>query len=45
MTGRLDVCSGATGADFPAVGYAQQAVTEFARAEIVWNDIEANIEE
>lgn len=41
-TGKLDLCAGATGADFPVTGYAEQAVTEFARAGIVWNDIERN---
>jgi len=38
----IDLCSGATGADFPSVGWAEQGVTEFARAEIIWNDIERN---
>lgn len=43
MTSRIDLCAGATGADFPAVGYAEQVTTEFSRAEIVWNDIERNV--
>ena len=38
----IDLCAGATGADFPAVGWAEQVTTEFSRAEIVWNDIERN---
>ena len=38
----IDLCSGATGADFPSVGWAEQGVTEFASAEIIWNDIERN---
>jgi len=42
MLGRIDLCAGASGSDFPAVGYAQQVTTEFSRAEIIWNDIERN---
>lgn len=42
-TSETDLCAGATGADFPAVGYAEQVTTEFSRAEIVWNDIERNV--
>lgn len=41
-TGAIDVCEGATGADFPAIGWAQQGVTEFAAARIILNDILAN---
>lgn len=41
-TGKMDVCDGATGAEFPAIGWAQQGVTEFARARIILNDILAN---
>lgn len=45
MMGRMDLCAGATGSDFPVVGWAEQATTEFARADIVWNDIERNAAE
>lgn len=45
MMSRIDLCAGATGADFPAYGVAEQVTTEFARAEIIWNDIERNITE
>lgn len=41
-TGAVDVCDGATGADFPAIGWAQQSVTEFAAARIILDDIIAN---
>jgi len=40
--GKIDVCDGATGSDFPAIGWAQQSVTEFAAARIILNDILAN---
>jgi hypothetical protein len=38
----IDLCAGATGADFPAVGWAEQVTTEFSRAEIILKDIERN---
>jgi len=41
-TGAVDVCDGATGSDFPAIGWAQQSVTEFAAARIILDDIIAN---
>ena len=41
-TGAIDVCAGATGADYPAIGWAQQSVTEFAAARIILDDIIAN---
>jgi len=41
-TGAIDVCADATGADFPAIGWAQQSVTEFAAARIILDDILAN---
>jgi len=41
-TGAIDVCDGATGADFPAIGWAQQSVTEFAAARIILDDMIAN---
>ena len=42
VTGDLDVCAGATGAKFPALGWADQAVSDFASAQIIWNDILRN---
>lgn len=41
-SGKVDVCSGATGSDFPALGWADQSVTEFAAAKIISNDIDRN---
>ena len=41
-TGAIDVCADVTGANFPAIGWAQQSVTEFAAARIILNDILAN---
>ena len=37
MTGRIDVCDGATGSDFPAIGWAEQSGTDFAAARIIYN--------
>ena len=34
-TGKVDVCDGATGAEFPALDWAVQGTTEFAQAEII----------
>jgi hypothetical protein len=36
-TGQLELCHGATGADFPAVGWAEQGWTDFATAQIIMN--------
>jgi hypothetical protein len=36
-TGQTELCHGATGSDFPAVGWAEQGLTEFATAEIIAN--------
>jgi len=41
-TGKIDICDGATGAEFPAIGWAQQSVTEFAAGRIIINDTLAN---
>ena len=41
-TGVIDVCDGATGSGFPAIGIAQQGLSEFQRAQIVLNDILRN---
>ncbi len=35
--GKLEVCQGATGADFPAIGWAEQSLTVFTTAEIIYN--------
>ena len=42
VTGRLEICHGETGADFPAMGWASQSFTDFQAAQIVWNDILRN---
>ena len=42
MMGKIDLCAGATGSTFPAVGWAQQASTPFATADIIWKDILRN---
>lgn len=34
-TGKLDVCQGATGPEYPAFGVAQKATTDFAAAQII----------
>lgn len=39
-TSKIDVCAGATGADWPSIGWASQGLTERVRAEIIANDIE-----
>lgn len=40
--GVIDVCQGATGANYPVIGWAEQSVTEFAAADIIVNDILRN---
>ena len=35
--GKLEVCDGETGADFPAIAWAEQSLTDFAAAEILYN--------
>ena len=40
--GVIDVCAGATGSKFPAMGWASQSVSSFAAAEIIYNDIIKN---
>ena len=42
-TGITDVCSGATGSEFPVVTWASQSVTEFAGDQIIANDIIRNL--
>jgi hypothetical protein len=39
---RIELCDGETGSEFPVVGWAEQGVTEFARAQIVLNSILRN---
>ena len=43
-TGVVDVCDGATGSQYPVIGWAEQSVTEFAAADIIINDIQRNAE-
>jgi len=38
-TGQLDLCDGATGVDYPALGWAEQSWTDFNAAHIVVNDV------
>jgi hypothetical protein len=40
---KVDVCQDATGADFPATGWAEQGTTESAQARIILNDILRNL--
>lgn len=37
-TGKIELCAGATGAEFPVVDWAEQSSTEFAAARIIFND-------
>ena len=36
-SGKIEICSGATGSDFPAVDWAEQAVEDFSTARILTN--------
>ena len=36
-TSKIEVCEGATGADFPSIDWAEQATTEFAARRIIIN--------
>lgn len=38
-TGKIDVCQGATGSDYPSVGYAEQSLTAWNAAKIIANRI------
>ena len=40
--GRIELCSGETGSEFPYTGYAEQGTTEFAKVNIIVNDILRN---
>ena len=35
--GEIELCHGATGSDFPAIGWAEQSLTDFATANIIVN--------
>ena len=35
--GQLELCDGETGSDFPAIGWAEQSLTDFSTAEIIYN--------
>lgn len=39
--GQLELCSGATGSEFPAIDFAEQAITEWNAAQIIFNDRDA----
>lgn len=41
-TGRIELCAGETGAEFPYTSYAQMGTTEFAQVNIIVNDILRN---
>jgi hypothetical protein len=41
-TGKLEVCNGETGADYLAIGWAEQNVNEFAQAAIIANTMQRN---
>lgn len=41
--GKLELCAGATGADFPAIAIAQYGNTDWNKARIVYNDIMKNL--
>lgn len=38
--GKIELCEGETGSEYPVTGWAERASTEFAAAEIIANDIE-----
>ena len=40
-TSKIEVCAGGTGADWPSIGWASQALTERQTAEIIANAIQA----
>lgn len=42
QTGKIELCEGETGADFPYTGWADQGTTEFAQVRIIVNDILRN---
>jgi hypothetical protein len=40
--GKLDLCAGETGEDWPAMGWAEQSHTDFVSARIIVNDMMRN---
>lgn len=40
-TSKIEVCAGGTGADWPSIGWASQALTERQTAEIIANAVQA----
>ena len=42
VSGAIDVCDGATGSNWPSMGFAQQGFDPFSKAMIVYNDILRN---
>jgi len=41
--GKLELCAGETGSEYPSFGIAEQSTTEFEAAQIIWNDILRNL--
>ena len=41
-TGKLELCDGETGSEYPYTSWADQGTTEFARARIIANDVLRN---
>ena len=41
--GKIDLCAGATGWEYPSIAWADQGWTEFNKAQIIVNDIERNL--
>jgi len=41
-TGKLELCAGETGSEFPAIDWAEHGVTEFNQTRIIVNDILKN---
>lgn len=42
VTGKIELCAGHTGSEWPARGWAEQGHTDFQKAQIIWNDILRN---
>ena len=42
MTGKIELCAGETGKDFPYMGWAEQSHSDFTAAQIIYNDILRN---
>lgn len=42
ITMKVEPCAGHTGSEFPSMGWAEQSVTDWASAQIIWNDILRN---